>query len=213
VNLTGISFMELNPIIVPPATGATPEGLFILMHGWGANAQDLTALAALLNFPTYQFIFPDAPFPHPQVPLGRAWYALETPEHTGLTESRNTLKTWLESLASSTGIPLERTILGGFSQGGAMTLDVGHRLPFAGLVVLSGYLHFEPQTQPISPILMVHGIQDPVVPVQAAHKARDQFQQLGAKVNYHELNMEHEIRPEVIGLIRSFVVEAMQKSP
>ncbi len=207
--------MELNPIVVPPSTGATPEGLFVLMHGWGANAQDLTALAALLNLPTHQFIFPDAPYPHPQVPLGRAWYALETPEHQGLTESRETLKTWLESLASSTGIPPQKTILGGFSQGGAMTLDVGHRFPFAGLVVLSGYLHFQPQpqTQPIPPILIVHGTQDPVVPVQAAHKARDQFQQLGAKVNYHELNMEHEIRPEAIGLIRSFVLEAMQKSP
>ncbi len=207
--------MELNPIILPPATGTAPEGLLILMHGWGANPQDLTALAELLNLPSYQFIFPEAPFPHPQVPLGRAWYALETPEYIGLAESREKLQTGLQSLASTTGIPPERTILGGFSQGGAMTLDVGRNFPFAGLVVLSGYLHFQPQpqTQPISPILMVHGQQDQVVPVQAAHQARDQFQQLGAKVNYHEIEMGHEIPPEVLGLIRSFVMEVMPKFP
>ena len=207
--------MELNPIIIPPETGAAPQALFVLMHGWGANAQDLTTLAALLNLPHHQFIFPEAPFPHPQVPLGRAWYALETPERTGLAESRETLQTWLQSLESSTGIPPERMILGGFSQGGAMTMDVGRSFPCAGLVVLSGYLHFnpQPQTQPFPPLLIVHGQQDPVVPVQAAQTARDQFQQLGARVNYHELEMEHEIRPEVIGLIRSFVMEVTPKFP
>ncbi|MGB3532397.1 MAG: lipase family protein [Microcoleaceae cyanobacterium] len=207
--------MELNPIIVPPTTGSTPKGLFILMHGWGANAQDLTSLTSLLNLPDYQFIFPEAPFPHPQVPLGRAWYALETSQHIGLTESRYALNHWLQSLEKITGIPPQRTILGGFSQGGAMTLDVGRNFPFAGLVVLSGYLHFQPSPQqmPISPILIVHGQLDQVVPLQAAQQARDQFQQLGASVNYHEIQMGHEIRPEVIQLIRSFVMEVMPKFP
>jgi phospholipase/carboxylesterase len=207
--------MELNPIIISPTSGAPPEGLFILMHGWGANAEDLTTIAPLLNLPTYQFIFPEAPFPHPQVPNGRAWYALETPEYTGLTDSRESLLPWLKSLELTTGIPLERTILGGFSQGGAMTFDVGRNLPLAGLVVLSGYLHFQPtpQTSPIPPILIVHGQQDQVVPIQAAQKARDQFLQLGASVSYHEIPMGHEIRPEVIQLIQSFVVEVMPKFP
>lgn len=207
--------MEFNPIVVPPASGQAPEGLFILMHGWGANAEDLTTIAPLLNLPTYQFIFPEAPFPHPQVPFGRAWYALETPEYTGLTESRESLKTWLQSLESTTGIALERTILGGFSQGGAMTLDVGRNFPLAGLVVLSGYLHFQPSplASSIPPILIVHGQQDQVVPIQAAQKAMHQFQQLGASVSYHQIQMGHEIRPEVIKLIQSFVVEVMPKLP
>ncbi|MGB3404943.1 MAG: alpha/beta hydrolase [Microcoleaceae cyanobacterium] len=207
--------MELNPIVISPTSGAAPEGLFILMHGWGANAEDLTTIAPLLNLPTYQFIFPEAPFPHPQVPLGRAWYALETSEYTGLTQSRDCLQTWLKSLEATTGIPLERTILGGFSQGGAMTLDVGRHFPLAGLVVLSGYLHFQPTplASPIPPILIVHGQQDRVVPLQAAQKARDQFLQLDAQVSYHEIPMGHEIRPEVIQRVQSFVVEVMPKFP
>ncbi|MBE9146837.1 alpha/beta hydrolase, partial [Planktothrix mougeotii] len=144
-------------------------------------------------------------------PLGRAWYALETPEYKGLTETQNQVKEWVESLEASTGVPLSKTILGGFSQGGAMALDVGRYFPLAGLISLSGYLHFspEPLDHPLSAVLIVHGKQDPVVPIEAAQQARNVFQQLGAQVEYQEFNMGHEIRPEVLGLIRSFVMNCM----
>nr|MBA2749059.1 alpha/beta hydrolase [Tatlockia sp.] len=103
-------------------------------------------------------------------------------------------------------------ILSGFSQGAAMTLDVGLHLPLAGLVALSGYLHpvTESTTSAISPILLVHGRQDSVVPLSAAQKARDSLLAMGAKVQYQEFDMGHEIRPEVIALIRNFIV-AQQK--
>ncbi|MEL7037507.1 MAG: alpha/beta hydrolase [Cyanobacteria bacterium J06592_8] len=205
--------MDLNTITISAETDS-PEGLVVFLHGWGANAEDLASLTPLLRLPQYQFIFPDAPFPHPQVPLGRAWYSLETPEYTGLEESRQTLQDWLTSLQTSTGIPASRTILGGFSQGGAMTMDVGRGLGLAALVVLSGYLHFtpEPVSDVLPPMLIVHGRMDRVVPLSAAVQARDRFQELGANVRYHEFDMAHEIRPEVLSLIRSFVVEVMSKS-
>ena len=205
--------MELNPITISPETGATPQAQLILLHGWGANAKDLTPLAPSLHLPDYQFIFPEAPFPHPQIPWGRAWYDLNSAEQRGLPESREALKSWLQSIPSETGLPFEQTILGGFSQGGAMTLDVGRDFPLAGLVVLSGYLHFQPQPQTaaIAPLMIVHGRQDPVVPLKAAQQARDQFQQLGAQVSYHEFDMAHEIRPEVIQLIHDFAIKVMPK--
>lgn len=184
------------------------------MHGWGANAQDLMTVAPMLRLSEYQFIFPQGPFPHPQAPSGRAWYALETGQYNGLEQSQKQLKEWLPTLEASTGVPLSRTILGGFSQGGAMTLDVGRYLPVAGLIVLSGYLHFSPEPVPHSlpPVLIVHGRQDPVVPLRAAIQAKTVFEQLGAKVQYQEFNMGHEIRPEVLTVIQSFVVEAVPKS-
>ncbi|MDY7023571.1 MAG: alpha/beta hydrolase, partial [Cyanobacteriota bacterium] len=155
--------MDLNTITISAETDS-PEGLIVFLHGWGANAEDLASLTPLLRLPQYQFIFPDAPFPHPQVPLGRAWYSLETPEYKGLEESRQTLQDWLTSLQTSTGIPASRTILGGFSQGGAMTMDVGRGLGLAALVVLSGYLHFtpEPVNDALPPMLIVHGRMDRV---------------------------------------------------
>lgn len=136
------------------------------------------------------------------------WYNLETIEREGLAQSRQQLLDWLKSLEGTTGVPFTRTVLSGFSQGGAMTLDVGLQLPLAGLCVLSGYLHSEPilgQTYP--PILMVHGQQDPVVPLRAAQQARKILTGLGAKIEYHEFNMQHEIQMPVVELLRKFIVE------
>ena len=206
--------MALKFISIPPETGKPPQGLIVMMHGWGANAEDLTSLAPMLRLTDYQFIFPQAPFPHPQAPMGRAWYALETPEYEGLAETQQQVKEWLDSLEASTGVPLSRTILGGFSQGGAMALDMGRYFPLAGLIILSGYLHFspEPLDHDLPPVLIVHGKQDPIVPIEAAQQARTAFEQLGAKVQYQEFNMGHEIRPEVLGLIKSFVMDLMPQS-
>ncbi|WP_338038758.1 alpha/beta hydrolase [Neosynechococcus sphagnicola] len=194
---------------VPVDGDQPPTGLMVALHGWGANALDLASLVPMLDLPSYEFIFPDAPFTHPQVPGGKMWYDFQG--NQGLAESRKLLLEWLLSLESSTGIPLSRTILSGFSQGGAMTLEVGLSLPLAGLISLSGYLHPMTQTMPatLPPVLIVHGRQDAVVPVAAAQKARDSLQGLGAAVQYQELDMGHEIRPEVLPLMERFVVNAM----
>jgi len=199
----------LDFIRVAPQIQLTPPGLIVTLHGWGANAEDVSALLPFFNLPEYEFLFPNAPYPHPRSDAGRAWYDLQTENiYAGLTESRQTLKNWLLSLESKTGIPLSRTILSGFSQGGAMTLDVGLSLPVAGLVVMSGYLHPEvaklhPGNYP--PTLIMHGTQDTIVPLSAAIKARDIVKSLGASVEYHEFNMGHEINPQMIDVLRHFV--------
>lgn len=184
----------------------------VVLHGWGANAQDLAAVVPLLNLPDYQFMVPDAPFTHPYLATGRAWYSLDQDRGQGLPESRKLLTEWLQSLESSTGVPLSRTILSGFSQGAAMTLDVGLHLPLAGLVALSGYLHPITTTNAqYPPVLLVHGTLDSVVPLQAALSAKQTLSALGVTVQDHKFEMGHEIRPEVLGLIRNFVLEVMPK--
>jgi phospholipase/carboxylesterase len=197
---------RLNFIRVTPQTPQTPSGLIVTLHGWGANAQDLADLLPFFNLPEYEFLFPNAPYPRSED--GRAWYDLQTENYDGLIESRQLLKDWLLSLESNTGIPLSRTILTGFSQGGAMTLDVGLDLPLAGLVVMSGYLHSQlakliPGNYP--PTLIMHGTQDTVVPLSAAIKARDLVKSLGAVVEYHEFEMGHEISPQMIDILRNFI--------
>lgn len=186
----------------------------MVLHGWGANCEDLAPLAPVLNLANFQCLFPDAPFPHPQVPGGKMWYNLNSQDYEGLEQSRQILIDWLKSLEMSTGIPLERTILSGFSQGGAMTLDVGLTLPVAGLISLSGYLHSAPDPlgDRLPPTLMVHGRYDAVVPLMAAHQARDRFQALGVPVEYQEFDMGHEIQPPVIDLMRRFILEDLALS-
>lgn len=199
--------MTINAISLLPSSGQPPARLIAILHGWGADARDLVPIANALNLPDCQFLFPNAPFSHPQVPGGRAWYALETEDFRGLLESRQYLQDWLLSLEAQTGVPLSQTALCGFSQGGAMVLDVGIGLPVAGISSLSGFLHSKPQVSesPLPPVLMVHGRQDPVVPIQAARQARDELVALGAKVQYQELDMGHEIPPPVVGLLQDFL--------
>ena len=117
------------------------------------------------------------------------------------------LKEFLESLPEKTGIPLTRTVLGGFSQGGAMTLDLGVQLPLAGMLILSGYAHTEIQKSnaPSShPILMVHGRQDMVVPLNRAQQAKQTLIQQGWKMEYYEFDMGHEISLEALNHIGFF---------
>lgn len=211
--------MSLEFITVPPTTGQPPLGLIVTLHGWGANAQDIASLSPFLNLPAYQFVFPNAPFPYSysQTGPGRAWYNLNMENmYQGLTESRELLIEWMYSLESSTGIPLSRTTLSGFSQGGAMTLDVGLKLPVAALVCMSGYLHpgaldnVETLDATSLPrVLITHGRQDTVVPLQSALAACKALESLGVAVQYQEFNMGHEISPEMLDLLRNFVVNTM----
>jgi phospholipase/carboxylesterase len=179
-----------------PKTEQNPSALIVTLHGWGANAQDVASLLPYLNLPDYEFLLPNAPYPYPYSPTGRSWYDLRDENmYEGLTESRQMLIDWLQSLESVTGVPLSRTILSGFSQGGAMTLDVGLNLPLAGLVVMSGYLHPGIENLKHSsfpPTLIMHGRQDQVVPLSAAIKAKAVAESLGVAVDYHEFDMGHE---------------------
>ncbi|MEA5514676.1 alpha/beta hydrolase [Nodularia sp. UHCC 0506] len=202
--------MSLQFISLPPNSSQTPAGLIVCLHGWGSNAEDAASLSPFFNLPNYQFLFPNAPFPFPHSPTGRAWYDLRMENmYEGLAESRQLLIDWLQSLESSTGVPLSRTILSGFSQGGAMTLDVGLKLPLAGLVVMSGYLHPDIVTTAkgdFPPTVIMHGRYDEVVPLTAALKAREAAESLGIAVDYHEFNTGHEIRPEMLAVLRNFVI-------
>ena len=203
------------------AIALTPEGaedrLIVLLHGWGANAQDVAGLINAINMISApaQALLPDAPFDHPMGMGGLAWYNFppgydfqrphDFESQADLQESRQRLMTWMRSLPEKTGIPLEKTIMGGFSQGGAMTLDVGPQLPLAAMLILSSYSHapIAPCRSP-RPVLLIHGRQDPVVPLSRALDTKAQLEKQGLTVDYHEFDMGHEVSLDALRIASQF---------
>ena len=203
--------------IAPKDSSSEAKRLLVLLHGWGANAQDVAGLIeaiAMVSAPVWALL-PNAPFAHPMVPGGRAWYSFppsydfqkpyDFEAQADLQESRRRLKAWMESLPEKTGVPLENTIMGGFSQGGAMTLDVGPQLPLAAMVILSGYSH-TPIVPCVTarPVLVIHGRQDPVVPLVKAQATRQQLTDQALPVTYQEFDMGHEVSLEALKIASQF---------
>lgn len=212
--------MSLNAIAITPNTDsseASSARLLVLLHGWGANAQNVVGLIEAINMVAIPFegLVPDAPFDHPMAPGGKQWYgfpanydfrrAYDFEQQADLQESRKLLTEWMKSLPEKTGIPLEKTIMGGFSQGGAMTLDVGPQLPLAAMLVLSGYSH-APIRNCVTdrPVLVIHGRQDPVVPLAKALDTKAQLEQQNLPVTYHEFDMEHEVSLDELRVASQF---------
>ena len=214
--------MSLNAVAIAPKTEAdkNTDRLIVLLHGWGANARDVAGLINAISMISIPFkgLLPDAPFPHPMVPGGRQWYgfpanydfrmAHDFGAQQDLQESRRLLTEWMRSLPEKTGVPLEKTIMGGFSQGGAMTLDVGPSLPLAAMLILSSYSH-SPIAQCVTPrpVLVLHGDRDPVVPVAKSVDTKNQLEQQGQAVTYQTFDMQHEVSMDALKVASQFCVE------
>jgi phospholipase/carboxylesterase len=205
--------MALDIITVPALDPQQPLGNIVLLHGWGANQQDLEPLIPYFRLPTHQFLLPNGLFDHQFTPTGKMWYSftgageLTAASRQELALSREALLQWLQDLPQQTGVPLAQTWLLGFSQGGAMVLEVGLGLPVAGLIVMSGYLHPDisaPQSCP--PIAILHGRQDEVVHIEQAWRTRSMLVTWGARVEYQEIDMGHTIVLEELQAIRQFIL-------
>lgn len=146
-----------------------PQARLLLLHGWGADASDLVPLGQALcagSGLTMECLALQAPEPHP-AGVGRQWYGLFPPQWGTVSEAVSQLKQRIKGIDQQQ-IPLSKTVLLGFSQGGAMALDVGCQLPLAGIIACSAYPH--PNWQPGAqrpPVVLIHGRNDDVVPVDA----------------------------------------------
>jgi phospholipase/carboxylesterase len=208
-------------ITISPPAGQVIQANVVILHGWGGTVQDAAYFASLLRLPHVQLILPEGSFQHPYSDIGRMWYGLPEPVNEfqfqmdlsadpDLQISRTKLLELITNLPAQTGVPLAKTIVGGFSQGGAMAIDIGLGLPLAGLMVLSGYLHKSLADAPrfLAPILQVHGTIDPVVPLIAAQQTRDALRQTGAEVQYEEIpGMGHEISLAVLDRMQRFILD------
>ncbi|MEA2319541.1 MAG: phospholipase/carboxylesterase [Solirubrobacteraceae bacterium] len=190
-----------------------PAGALVLLHGRGTSEQDVAPLIDVFD-PRERLIgaFPRGPLELP--PIGHHWYATQDDGQADPDTFLSTferLQSWLEGLAAGTGVPIERTVLGGFSQGAVMAwalgLGPGRPRP-AGILAMSGALPRVPgfalQLENLGglPVAITHGSQDPLVAVERGQDARDRAVAAGADVVYRETEVPHIIDPRVVpGLV------------
>jgi phospholipase/carboxylesterase len=210
-------------------TGANPSVAIIWMHGLGADANDFVPMLHeldLAGLPAIRFIFPNAETMPVTINGGyvmRAWYDIvatdlgrQEDEH-GLRASQARVEA-LIARENARGIPNERIILAGFSQGCAMTLQTGLRQtqPLAGLMCLSGYVpiaakaaaeHTAESKQ--TPVFLVHGRMDPVIPIARATASRDLLVDWGYKVEWHEYAMQHSLCQEEVDHISAWLKQVL----
>lgn len=210
----------IEPVLDTVELESTPNPSFaiIWMHGLGADANDFVPIVKELDLrgcPGIRFVFPNAPTMPVTINGGyvmRAWYDIlgtdiaKREDETGLRESQELINQ-LIAREVARGIPTERILLAGFSQGCAMTLQTGLRYPqkLAGLLCLSGYVPLSDKlaaerhaANQATPIFLVHGRADPVIPIQRAEQSRDLLKSLAYQVEWHEYMMQHSVCEEEI---------------
>ena len=176
----------------------------ILLHGWGADADDLLPVGkSIIHNSCFEFQIISLKAPTLRSDnTGRQWYSLFPPNWIEAEIAVDKLVDTLEAF-DKTKIPLQKTVILGFSQGGAMALDAGLRVDLGLVISCSGYSH--PKWDPIknNPVLLSHGSQDEVVPINASRDISKRLINLKNINNeLHTYNCSHTIHPDFIEVIR-----------
>jgi phospholipase/carboxylesterase len=222
---TMLQTIEVHPI-------GEAKASVIVLHGLGADGTDFLPFADEIKLGAVgpvRWIFPRAPERAVTVNNGyrmRAWYDIyefgaqaktAREDDAGLRESFAAVHTLIDREVAR-GVPAHKIVLGGFSQGCAITLGAGLRYGqrLAGLVGLSGYLPLAAATaaerkdaNALTPIFLAHGQRDPVIGIDRALATRDALQGLGYGVQWHAYPMEHSVSAEEVAELQRFLLRAL----
>ncbi len=207
-------------------TSQTVNASVIWLHGLGADGNDFVPVVKMLDLPNIRFILPHAPYRKVTLNNGfemRAWYDIEalTPnsreDAIGIRESQLQIEA-LIAQEINRGVPANRIVLAGFSQGGAIALHTALRYQqtLAGVIALSTYLPLSAEltTQKSmanqqTPILMAHGSDDTVITMSTCRLSFNLLQAENYAVNWHEYAMAHAVCAEEIEDIKQFLLRVL----
>jgi len=200
-------------------TGSKPAASIIWLHGLGADGHDFEPIVPELELAKpVRFVFPHAPVRPVTINQGmrmRAWYDIlqfggGPEDDAGIRASQR----MMEQLIKQQPVPVNRVVMAGFSQGGAIALQTALRYPerLAGVLALSAYLpqaaslqsERSPANQGI-PIFMAHGRYDDIIPPRRADESRKLLEAAGYRVEWHEYPMPHSVCAEEIADIAAFL--------
>jgi phospholipase/carboxylesterase len=186
---------------IAPRSGKAKQ-LVVFLHGYGADGNDLIEIGRAWQslLPDTAFVSPHAPRPCGQAPTGREWFPLTFRDPgerwAGVNMAAPGLESFLDAELTRLGLPPSALALVGFSQGTMMALHVGLRRPVspAAIVGYSGMLAMPEEIDPAAfaaeiksrpPVLLVHGDQDPLIPVQALFHAAQSLAALEVPAEWH----------------------------
>jgi phospholipase/carboxylesterase len=180
-----------------PHSGGKPQQLVVLLHGYGADGDDLIGLAPVLAplMPDAVFVAPNAPYPCDGNPMGFQWFPINRLDPAsrlaGTRSAAPFIDTYLDETMAKYGLDETRTALVGFSQGTMMALHVGLRRAkqLAGIVGFSGAMsgaeELEVEIKARPPILLIHGDADEMLPHTMTEQAAEALKANGIDVTVH----------------------------
>ncbi len=205
----------------PAAYGHTSDSKFptiVALHGRGSNERDLIGLASYLP-KEFLWISPRGTFA--LGPDGYEWFQLlqvGKPEPTRLAAAIDTLDRFLNEAIEHYPVDRDQLYLLGFSQGTVVSLSYAVSMPerVTGVVAQSAYLPLESGLQidevgiKGKPIIMTHGVHDAVLPVEWARRSHEKLHALGARVDFHEFNMGHEVTSPSLDVIAAWLEKQLK---
>lgn len=204
----------------------------IVLHGLGADGTDFLPFADEIDLSSIgpvRWLLPRAPVRPVTVNNGyrmRAWYDIfqfgaqatnPREDEAGLRETFAAVHALIDREVTR-GVPAHRIVLGGFSQGCAVTLGAGlrYRERLAGLVGMSGYLPLAGSTaaerrdaNALTPVFLAHGQRDQVLAIERGRASRDALKALGMAVEWHEYPMEHSVSAEEVAELKRFLLRVL----
>lgn len=199
---------------VPPGDGPFPT--ILALHGWGASGHDLLGLAPILHGGGALVLCPQGPVAFQIAPeqapgmLGFGWWPITQDREINADDfdrARQTVRGFLDDAIERYPIDPRKIVVLGFSQGGVMAYDLvlGDPGRFSGLVALSSWMPEDvdraiPSQDALQnfPALVMHGTEDPMIPVERAQESRQALLARGVNVQYREFPMGHEISQEAL---------------
>lgn len=209
--------------------GEPAKATIVVLHGLGADGTDFLSFADELKLGPVgpvRWVFPRAPMRAVTINNGyrmRAWYDIlgtdlvRREDEAGLRESIAQVHALLDREVAS-GMPAERIVLGGFSQGCAITLGAGLRYPkrLAGLIGMSGYLPLASTldaerhaANAQTPVFLAHGVRDGIVPLARGAATRDQLVAAGQPVEWQDYPMEHSVCMEEVQALQQWLLRVL----
>lgn len=207
---------------LPPARGKATH-LVVLLHGYGADGNDLIGLAPhwQRDLPTAAFAAPNAPEPCAGAPTGYQWFAISRMNPAemvrGVESAASLVNNFLDAELARLELPPDRLALVGFSQGTMMSLHVGLSRSVKPAAII-GYSGMLPGAETISglppdtpPILLAHGDADPMIPADAMFASAAALGRAGATVQWHlSLGLGHGIDPIGLAMGGDFLAMAFR---